>query len=173
MTLQDYFIENTTLQNEWAPDLNTERIEDLKPHSRVKVWWRCGLGHSWQAVVFSRTREKASGCPYCAGRLVLPGFNDLATLKPKLAEQWYEPLNGELTPDRVTLGSNRKAWWRCGDGHVWQAAIYSRTRTRAAGCPVCAGTVKRSLREAIEAEKRHKRAQPSKAPQKEPSRVNA
>ena len=114
----------------------------ILPSSHDKVWWKCELGHSWQARVFSRTREKSSGCPYCTGRLVLTGFNDLATLKPKLAEQWYAPLNGQLRPEDVTLGSNKKVWWQCREGHVWQAAIYSRTRRRASGCPVCAGTVR-------------------------------
>lgn len=114
----------------------------ILPSSHEKVWWRCSLGHSWQAMVFSRTKEKGAGCPYCTGRKVLAGFNDLGTLKPKLAEQWHRTLNGELKPKDVTLGSNRKVWWQCGAGHVWQAAIYSRTRAKGTGCPICAGVVK-------------------------------
>ena len=39
-----------------------------------------------------------TGCPYCAGRRVLPGFNDLATLFPQVAAQWHPTLNGPLTP---------------------------------------------------------------------------
>ena len=116
---------------------------ELLPSSHDSVWWKCGLGHAWKAVVFSRTREKnPTGCPYCTGRRVLPGFNDLAALKPKIAEEWYQPLNGALTPEDVTLGSNKKVWWQCRDGHVWQAYIYARTRQKGTGCPVCAGVVK-------------------------------
>lgn len=115
---------------------------NVLPSSHEKAWWRCSLGHSWQAMIFSRTREQAAGCPYCTGKKVLPGFNDLATKKPKVAEQWHQPLNGELRPEDVSPGSNWKVWWRCREGHVWQAAIYSRTRERASGCPVCAGVVK-------------------------------
>lgn len=114
----------------------------VSPASHDRVWWRCGLGHSWQAAVFSRTKEKGAGCPYCTGRSVLPGFNDLATLKPGLAEEWYEPLNGGLKPSDVTLGSNKKVWWRCSEHHVWQAVIYGRTRRNGTGCPVCAGVAK-------------------------------
>ena len=128
---------------EWDYELNDMSPTVILPSTHEKVWWKCGLGHSWQAAVFSRTREKGSGCPYCTGRKVLAGFNDLGTLQPKVAEQWHPTLNGELRPEDVTLGSNKKVWWRCRDGHVWQAAVFSRTRKKPAGCPVCAGTVRK------------------------------
>lgn len=116
--------------------------EQVLPAAHDRVWWRCALGHSYRAAVFARTREKASGCPYCAGKQALAGFNDLQTLRPKLAAQWHPGLNGRLRPEDVTLGSNKRVWWQCAEGHVWQAVVYSRTRKRAAGCPVCAGTVR-------------------------------
>lgn len=129
---------------QWDPVLNGGLSpSQVLPSAHDRVWWRCEKGHQWQAVVFSRTREKSSRCPYCTGRKVLPGFNDLATLKPKLAEQWHPKLNGALLPTQVSLGSNKRVWWQCADGHVWQAAIYSRTRPKGTGCPVCAGMVKK------------------------------
>ena len=132
------------LMTQWDFEKNSLDPTEVTIASHDKVWWKCELGHSWQAAVFSRTKtEKASGCPYCTGKTVLAGFNDLATLKPKLAEQWYQPLNGELKPENVTLGSNKKVWWQCNDGHVWQAYIYARTKANGTGCPVCAGTVSR------------------------------
>ena len=85
-----------------------------------------------------------TGCPYCAGRKVLEGFNDLASRFPKLAEQWAMELNGGLKPSEVTTGCSRRVWWRCSEGHVWRAAIYSRTGPKKCGCPICAGVVKRS-----------------------------
>lgn len=116
--------------------------ESVTPASHTKVWWRCKAGHSWQAAPYSRTGKYNSGCPYCSGRKVLRGFNDLETLKPDLAGEWYQPFNGDLTPSDVSLGSNKKVWWCCSEGHVWEACIYSRTRPKGSGCPVCAGVVK-------------------------------
>ena len=81
-------------------------------------------------------------CPYCTGRKVLAGFNDLASLFPKLAKEWDAELNGPLRPTEVTSGSSRRVWWRCDHGHVWRAAIYSRTGPKKCGCPVCAVVVK-------------------------------
>lgn len=127
----------------WHPEKNGNRTAaNTTPGSRNKAWWLCEKGHSWQAAPFSRTREKSSGCPYCTGRKVLAGFNDLGTLKPGLAEQWYQPLNGQLTPSDVTLGSNKKVWWRCSQHHVWQACVYARTKRNGTDCPVCAGVAR-------------------------------
>ena len=126
---------------QWHPDKNGSLTPDrLAPHSNRKVWWRCSLGHDYQATVSARTIS-GSGCPYCAGRRVLPGFNDLATLAPEVAAQWHTTLNGALTPNMVTAGSRRKVWWECGSGHVWKAAVYSRTGPQKCGCPVCGGRV--------------------------------
>ncbi len=131
------------ISEQWHPTRNGALTpEQLTPYSNRKVWWLCPLGHTYAAAVGARTTN-GSGCPYCAGRKVLAGFNDLATLDPKVAAQWYPSLNGALTPEMVTVGSRKKVWWQCPDGHVWRAAIYSRTGEKKCGCPVCAGNCKR------------------------------
>ena len=127
---------------QWHPCLNgTLTPDQISPGSNHKFWWRCELGHVYQAAAGARTTT-GSGCPYCAGRKVLEGFNDLSTQRPDLAAQWHLDLNGALTPGMVTAGSHRKIWWQCPAGHVWKAAIYSRTGADKCGCPVCAGRVK-------------------------------
>ena len=113
--------------------------------SNRRVWWRCEKGHSYRAVIAQRV-QRGDGCPYCANRKVLPGFNDLATAAPLVAKQWHETLNGALTPEMVTAGSHKKAWWQCSYGHVWKAAIYSRAGVQQCGCPVCAGRTKRKTK---------------------------
>lgn len=115
--------------------------KQVTPNSNRTVWWRCSLGHEYRAVVSARVTRDI-GCPYCSGHRVLPGFNDLATLVPEVAAQWYEPLNAPLTPQMVTVGSRRKVWWQCSEGHVWKAVIGSRAGNQRCGCPVCAGKVK-------------------------------
>ena len=104
-----------TLFPEIAAEWDYDKNGKLDPHgvapaTHTPVWWKCPLGHSYQSAPYSRTRESGTGCPYCAGRKVLPGFNDLETLKPALAWDWYYPLNGDLKPSDVTLGSNKKVW---------------------------------------------------------------
>ncbi|MDO4312499.1 MAG: zinc-ribbon domain-containing protein [Eubacteriales bacterium] len=128
---------------QWHPIKNGKRMpRDITASSNRRVWWQCGLGHEWKASVCTRTREQ-TGCPYCANRKVLAGFNDLATLNPRAAKEWHPTLNGSLTPEQVTIGSRKKVWWICSEGHVWKTAVYARTREKSTGCPVCAGNVSR------------------------------
>lgn len=124
------------LLEEWDREKNGEETpQTLSRGSTRPVWWRCGQGHSWQAPPYVRSAGK--GCPYCAGRRVWPGFNDLSSQDPALAAQWDGEKNAPLTPEDVTFGSHKKAWWRCSEGHSWQAEIKS--RASGAGCPVCSG----------------------------------
>lgn len=113
--------------------------------SNRRVWWRCEKGHSYRAMIAQRV-QRGDGYPYCANRKVLLGFNDLATVQPLVAKQWHESLNGALTPEMVTAGSHKKAWWQCSYGHVWKATIYSRAGVQQCGCPVCAGKTKRKTK---------------------------
>ena len=53
-----------------------------------------------------------------------------------MKEYDYEK-NDKFDLDTLTLGSDRKVWWRCSKNHSWQARIGSRYRS-GAGCPVCA-----------------------------------
>ena len=136
---------------QWHPERNgTLTPAEVSPYSNRKVWWLCPRGHPYQAVVAARTTH-GSGCPYCAGRRVLAGFNDLATAEPRVAAQWHPTLNGGLTPAMVTAGSRKKVWWQCPEGHVWKAAVYARAGAQKSGCPVCAGRVRQRRRDAAAA----------------------
>jgi len=46
--------------------------------SNKKYWWRCDKGpdHVWEAVVFSRTRAVASGCPRCSTGWTVQGLRE-------------------------------------------------------------------------------------------------
>lgn len=132
------------IARQWHPTRNGAMgPQELTPFSNRKVWWLCPEGHEYRAAVGDRTNS-GEGCPYCAGRRVLAGFNDLATKMPQVAREWHPERNGGLTPDMVTVGSRKKVWWQCSDGHVWPAVVYSRTGQRRSGCPVCAGRVKKA-----------------------------
>ena len=125
------------LAKEWHPTKNGE----LTPHdiiggSNKKVWWQCSLGHEWEVSPDVRVVDK-TGCPYCANKKVLPGFNDLATVNPGLAAEWHPTKNSNLKPEQVTVSSGKKVWWWCDKGHEWQAVVADRTAGK--GCPICAG----------------------------------
>lgn len=125
---------NPSLAKEWNYERNNGLTpSDVLPNSEIKAWWICENGHEWQAMIGNRT--KGRGCPYCSGKKVLKGFNDLQTVIPDLASEWHATKNGNLKPCDVTKGSNKKVWWMCSKGHEWQACICH--RSKGAGCPYC------------------------------------
>ena len=123
----------TTTHPELAAQADGWNPQNFKRGSASeKKSWQCHLGHKWKANISDRAIQ-GQGCPYCSGRRVLKGFNDLATTHPELATQadgW--------DPSTVTRGSEYKRRWKCELGHIWTAPVENRTNL-GHGCAVCAG----------------------------------
>lgn len=126
---------NPELAAQWHPTKNGSLLPtDCSFSSTRKIWWICKNGHEWEATVYNRYH--GSGCPYCAGKKVLPELNDIATTHPNLALEWHPTKNAPLTPAGVSIGSVKRVWWICRQGHEWQASPNTRSKT---GCPYCSG----------------------------------
>lgn len=122
------------LVKEWDFDKNKEKtLHDFTKGSSYKAWWICPNGHSYDMSISNRVR--GSKCPVCNGQRTTID-NCLATMDPKLSIEWNSTKNGNLTPYDVTLGSHKKVWWRCKNGHEWETSVYTRTKTHC-GCPIC------------------------------------
>jgi DNA-directed RNA polymerase subunit RPC12/RpoP len=120
---------------EWDYEKNGELTPfEIAPASNKKAWWKCKLGHGWQATILNR--HQGNNCPICSNQQILVGYNDLATTHPELIDEWHTEKNGNMHPTNVVAGSSRRVWWigRC--GHEWQTPINS--RTNGTGCPYCA-----------------------------------
>ena len=57
----------------------------------------------------------------------------------QLMAEWNWERNNEpqLDPRILTIGSSKKAWWKCNKGHEWQARIDHVNKGH--GCPYCSG----------------------------------
>lgn len=95
------------------------------------VSWKCSKGHKYQAQIVERRRGK--NCPYCSGRRVIPGENDLATTHPRLASEALD-----WNPTEYSAGSGAKVSWKCQEGHTFESVIHSRA-LRGDSCPICSG----------------------------------
>jgi hypothetical protein len=60
----------------------------------------------------------------------------LSQTHPALADMWHPTLNGDLTPDKVSAGSEIKIWWIEVCGHISENQVKAMAR-RAKGCPQC------------------------------------
>lgn len=135
-TRKSFADEFPELAKEWHPIKNGKNTPNqFLSGSNYKAWWQCEKGHEWQTTITHRTHE-GNDCPICQNRKFLSGYNDLKTLSPHIAEEWdYE--KNTITPEEVLNGTNKtKYWWKCKNGHSWQATPYSRTHKNT-GCPVC------------------------------------
>lgn len=123
------------IAKEWDFELNSPLTpEKVSRASGFKAYWKCVNGHSWQALVAQRTTKK-TGCPYCHG-LKFDQKQSFGTLYPLLVKEWHTGKN-EKSPYEVSKANNYRAWWKCSQGHEWQASIGNRVRQNT-GCPYCA-----------------------------------
>ncbi len=118
MKEKKYISEIPELMKEWDCDANVGLDPTkLTIGSNKKAWWKCSkCGGKWQTRIGERTgkdRKHHTGCPYCSGKKVLTGYNDLATVNSLLTSEWHPTKNGALKPTDITVGSERKIWWKC------------------------------------------------------------
>lgn len=119
------------------PDLAVQAVgwnpNSVTKGSSKKLEWKCSSGHIYKALVKARVSQN-SGCPYCAGRKVLAGFNDLSTTHPNIANEAHG-----WDPTTISLGSHKNLEWKCSIGHSWNAPVHHRTGKQARICPYCNG----------------------------------
>lgn len=122
---------------EWDYEANgDETPEDVTIGMSGDRHWICRIGHKYTARIPDRI--KGNGCPYCSGRKLLTGFNDLQTTNPDIAAEWHPTLNGSLKPSDVQRGMTDKVFWLCSEcGKEWPASPNSRTHPNGSGCPIC------------------------------------
>lgn len=124
-----------SLASEWDRVRNTQGPEKYGSWSRHVAWWVCAKhGHSYAMAIAHRNR--GTGCPYCYGRSVLAGYNDLESTHTQLAKEWDMDKN-DLRPSDVLAKSGSAGWWICPKGHSFRAIIRARAK-QGSGCPVCA-----------------------------------
>lgn len=128
------------VSQEWDYEKNEDTPVGFATHSRKKKWWICPQGHSYDMRVINRTKGQQN-CPYCSGKRVLPGFNDVATTRPKILKYWdYE--KNDITPQEITEKSAKKVWFTCGKPeHSWQGTLVKLGRGKDIICRVCSGHV--------------------------------
>ncbi len=125
---------NPELLKEWDYDKNGDmKPTEVRRGSHKKAAWICKEGHRWNAEI--KSRASGIGCPYCSGKKVLSGFNDLETKLPHVAAEWDYDKNGGLTPKDVTYGSGKVVWWKCKNGHNYKMSVDARRAGN--GCSVC------------------------------------
>ena len=118
------------LIKEWSEN-NTLDFNSITKGSHKKALWNCfDCGSEYECGIANKF--KGQGCSYCSGSKVNE-TNSLASKNPTLAKEW-SPKNEKL-PSDVTAKSSFIAWWKCSEGHEWEATINNRSKGNR--CPIC------------------------------------
>ncbi len=56
---------------------------------------------------------------------------------PELMDKWDFEKNIDISPYDITIGSNKKVWWKCHFGHNFEKDIKKMSDNRS--CPICSG----------------------------------
>lgn len=103
--------------------------------STHKKSWHCArCGHMYMcipATLLKSYKRTGNACPVCTGMLLSPGYNDLATMHPDVADR--------LAPGQDAgsiLGTKRTAlMFICDKGHEYHATI--KRMLEDGSCPIC------------------------------------
>jgi hypothetical protein len=118
----------------WHPTKNGDLTPNqIRPFSDKTVWWKCPDGHEFPSTVSHRSRQNRQTCPADTGRLLIPGFNDVASKEPDLTKDWNTTLNG-IDADQTVAGSVKRCW-TCAHGHTQWSTVANRRST--GGCTDC------------------------------------
>ena len=100
-------------------------------HNRILVKSK-ECGHEFEC----NPRDLLNGdckCPYCNGKRILVGFNDLWTTNPDIA-RFLENKNDGYS---VTNRSAKKFWWKCDCGNRVYKSVDEVVSANSIRCPIC------------------------------------
>lgn len=98
----------------------------------------CPVGHCLHDSQYRarRYQETEFHCSVCAISRAVEGIRSLLDTHPDIEALWDQKKNGDLTAGSLLRGSGVKIWWRCPEGHSWQATVANRVHRRS-DCPYC------------------------------------
>lgn len=119
--------EYPNIAKEWHPTKNGKLTPELVlPKTSKRVWWKCKNGHEFTYVISDRTNDKKDRtCNECK-KLMVPYKKTLFFKSKKLSLEWHPTKNGHLTPKNISFGTQKKVWWKCKNGHEFEAIVNHR-----------------------------------------------
>jgi hypothetical protein len=121
------------LLNKWDYNKNKIKPTEITFGSHEKIWFLCkDYKHSYKVPLKREIRQNIK-CPYCSGKRVLLGFNDIWTTNPQLCKELVNKEDGY----KVTRGSGKKIRWKCNHcNYLWKASPDNRIHQNQ-DCPKC------------------------------------
>lgn len=133
------------LAKEWDYDKNGDLTpENVFPGSHTNVYWICPIcKQSYPKKVCNRTapskrKTESKKCPVCLGRYIIPGVNSLKAKFPDIVNNEWDYDKNKIDPDTIPPHKNKPIfWWKCPNGHSYQASINNKTSGTGGNCSYC------------------------------------
>ena len=129
----------------WDYEKNKELLpENIYFSSKKKVWWKCeNCGKSYKMQLCTRIKAKTNYCFECKHNHIgsknrtnsINKKGNLVDINSPLLKEWNYERNTSIKPTEITAKSGITVWWKCSEGHEWEAKVYN--RTYGTGCPYC------------------------------------
>ena len=141
-------------------ELNLDPMK-LTSGSSKEAFFKCPIDdYEWISTVASIARSAwkkgNSGCPACRGLVTTETTSLLSLFSDYVSQYWDYEKNSALGifPDKVTKGSNKKAWFKCPiDGYEWERSITSISSASwsrgNSGCARCFGWSLEAIRQFV------------------------
>lgn len=97
---------------------NTHDMSKVSFSSAKRALWNClKCSYTWDSSFNNRSAGR--GCPACAGRVLVVGLNDLASIRPDALSWWDD----ERDPYLFMNKSRTEVQWKCPRGHNFMKTI--------------------------------------------------
>ena len=124
------------LAAEWSEN-NERDVETVRRDMSSPALWICPTCHGEYSYPVVERKVGDDACPYCRGKRVLSGFNDLKTTDPELAAEWSE--NNERDVETVRHSMTLRALWVCPTCHGEYSYPVAKREAGDNACPYCRG----------------------------------
>ena len=103
--------------------------------------WKCpDCSMDYSAMLYERVISPKHGCPYCNGKMIIPGKTSFKALYPNLEKTLIRNDRLTFAPEKVMYTEHRSIQldWKCSSCNmVFQASMYDRVEKVYGGCPYC------------------------------------
>ena len=124
------------LAAEWSKN-NGRDAGSVPRNANLSALWICPTCHGEYSYPVAERKVGDDVCPYCRGKRVLSGFNDLKTTDPELAAEWSE--NNERDVETVRHSMTLRALWVCPTCHGEYSYPVAKREAGDNACPYCRG----------------------------------
>ena len=131
------------IAKEWDYEKNEPlRPEDISFGSNKNVYWICPIcKQSYLSKISNRTapsrNKQTKKCPICQGKIIIPDYNSLKAKYPDIVEDEWDYDKNEVDPSIIAPHSNKSYWWKCSNGHSYQAKVNNKVNNNGGNCPYC------------------------------------